>query len=208
MGSTRRNLVTLIVLAISLCAVGTAHAENRVSYPALPQPTCTAIHGGKFCRAVEHRKAIRAVRQKERRQAARANVKLHISRRPLSWDVNRLWRQNHWERHRLAYLRSLPSSYCLGETGNRLIGCRIVQARGWSAGEWAMLDWQWGFESGWQVHDRNSSGCDGIPQACPRSKLWSQDDARLQILWGLHYIDGTYGSMQAAYDHERAYDWY
>lgn len=212
MGSTRRYIVLVIVSLLGVFAVGTATSQARSASPNAPATvSCRALHVGaeRYCKAIEHRHAIRIIRKKERREAARAAVPLKISHRPLSWKVGTLWRQNHWERHRLAHLEGLPSSYCTGETGNRLIGCQIVLARGWSAGQWQMLDWQWGYESGWQTSDPNSLGCDGIPQACPFSKMGcGHDDAVCQIRWGLDYIDGRYGSIEAAYHVERTQGWY
>ncbi|MGH3169185.1 MAG: hypothetical protein ACRDN0_25310 [Trebonia sp.] len=82
------------------------------------------------------------------------------------------------------------------------------------AGQFSCLDSLWERESGWNVSAENpSSGAHGIPQALPGSKMASagpdwQTDAETQIKWGLSYIDSTYGSPCAAWDHEEADGWH
>jgi hypothetical protein len=84
---------------------------------------------------------------------------------------------------------------------------------GWSSGQFSCLDPLWGQESGWSVTAANPDGAYGIPQALPGSKMASagpdwQSDAATQIKWGLEYIQATYGSPCAAWDHELATGWY
>lgn len=81
-------------------------------------------------------------------------------------------------------------------------------------GQFGCLDQLWERESGWNVHAENpGSGAYGIPQALPGARMaaagpgW-QDDAATQIRWGLDYIDSTYGSPCAAWDHEQGIGWY
>jgi hypothetical protein len=84
---------------------------------------------------------------------------------------------------------------------------------GWS-GQFSCLDSLWNVESGWNPTAENpNSGAYGIPQALPGSKMASagpdwQTDAATQILWGLQYIQSTYGSPCAAWSHEEATGWY
>jgi hypothetical protein len=84
---------------------------------------------------------------------------------------------------------------------------------GWS-GQFSCLDSLWNVESGWNPTAENpNSGAYGIPQALPGSKMASagpdwQTDAATQILWGLQYIQATYGSPCAAWSHEEATGWY
>lgn len=217
MESTRKNLIVgMLVFVFCSLAVGTAGAQARSASPNRPVIACRVVHEGalQFCLAVEHRKAIRTIRTMERREAVRAAVSLRIGRHPLSWNVTKLRRANHWERHRLAHLRTLPSSYCLGQTGTRLIGCQILQARGGTASDWSDLEWMWSKESGWQSWDPNSSGCNWIPQACPESKIPRDRGPKLppsipmQVKWGLGYIDGRYGSIANAAAFWRSHSWY
>ncbi len=90
---------------------------------------------------------------------------------------------------------------------------QLLSSRG-EAGQFGCLDSLWGRESGWQVSASNaSSGAYGIPQALPGSKMASvgpdwQSNAATQILWGLGYIDGRYGSPCAAWSHSQANGWY
>jgi hypothetical protein len=85
---------------------------------------------------------------------------------------------------------------------------------GWSSSQFSCLDPLWAHESGWSVTAYNAgSGAYGIPQALPGSRMASagpdwQTNAATQIRWGLEYIQGTYGSPCAAWDHEQATGWY
>jgi hypothetical protein len=85
---------------------------------------------------------------------------------------------------------------------------------GWSAGQFSCLDALWNVESGWNPTAENpNSGAYGIPQALPGSKMASagpdwQTNPATQILWGLQYIQSTYGSPCAAWSHEEATGWY
>src|SRR5690606_13516464 len=82
---------------------------------------------------------------------------------------------------------------------------------GWSGdGEQWCLTALWNRESGWRTNAYNaSSGAYGIPQALPGSKMaavgpdW-RTNYETQIIWGLVYIDGRYGSPCAAWEHSEA----
>jgi hypothetical protein len=69
-------------------------------------------------------------------------------------------------------------------------------------------------ESGWNVSATNAStGAYGLGQALPGSKMASvgadwQTDATTQIKWALSYMDGRYGSPNAAWTFWQAHNWY
>jgi hypothetical protein len=70
----------------------------------------------------------------------------------------------------------------------------------------------WNRESGW-VRTRSNyggSGAYGIPQALPGSKMgpgW-QSDGKVQIHWGLGYIDDRYGTPCNANAAQASQNWY
>jgi hypothetical protein len=81
------------------------------------------------------------------------------------------------------------------------------------SGQYSCLFNLWEQESGWNATAENASGAYGIPQALPGSKMASagpdwETDATTQIKWGLGYIQSTYGTPCAAWDHEEADGWY
>lgn len=94
---------------------------------------------------------------------------------------------------------------------NRRLGAYMAAKRGWTGEQWQCLDTLWGDrESGWRTDAHNASGAHGIPQALPGYKMgpgW-ESDARVQIRWGLGYIDGRYGTPCGALAHSYAYNWY
>ena len=90
----------------------------------------------------------------------------------------------------------------------------MVMARGWSTGEFDCLVALWNRESHWNVYSNNtSSGAYGIPQALPGSKMasagadWATNPAT-QIIWGLGYITGRYGTPCGAWGHSQSSGWY
>jgi resuscitation-promoting factor RpfB len=91
------------------------------------------------------------------------------------------------------------------------IAQKLVKARGWSNTQFDCLVTLWNHESGWRVHAGNSSsGAYGIPQALPGSKMgpgW-QDDATVQITWGLGYIANRYGTPCGAWSVWQGQGWY
>ena len=63
------------------------------------------------------------------------------------------------------------------------------------------------------MYASNPSGAYGIPQALPGSKMSSAGadwatSARTQIIWGLGYIAGRYGTPCGAWAHVEANGWY
>jgi hypothetical protein len=79
---------------------------------------------------------------------------------------------------------------------------------GWS-GQFPALQALWNQESGWNAYAVNpSSGAYGIPQSLGHGHPYALGDYKAQIIWGLNYILGRYGSPNAAWAHERAFGWY
>lgn len=89
-----------------------------------------------------------------------------------------------------------------------------VTSRGWDYNQFSCLVKLWERESNWRWNATNrSSGAYGIPQALPASKMASagadwRTNPETQILWGLGYIDGRYGSPCAALLHSDVNNWY
>lgn len=82
----------------------------------------------------------------------------------------------------------------------------LLPSFGWGMGQWAPLVMLWNKESGWNPQARNpSSGAAGIPQDISGNFHGGYQG---QILWGLNYIRGRYGSPSGAWAHEVAYNWY
>jgi hypothetical protein len=84
---------------------------------------------------------------------------------------------------------------------------------GWGSDQFSCLSSLWTKESGWNYKAYNPSGASGIPQALPGSKMssvaadWSTN-ATTQVIWGLRYISGSYGTPCAAWSHSQAVNWY
>jgi hypothetical protein len=99
------------------------------------------------------------------------------------------------------------------DTGARSGSAAVAQAyarsilpRGWS---WPALVALWNQESGWNSYAVNpTSGAYGIPQSLGHGHPYNLGDYKAQIIWGLNYISGRYGSSQAAWAHEIANNWY
>lgn len=86
------------------------------------------------------------------------------------------------------------------------LGQQLAAARGWTGSEWSALYALWSHESGWDPYAKNpSSGACGIPQFLP-CRDWG--DPQAQILDGLAYISGRYGTPGAALSHWSSYGWY
>ncbi|WP_112136345.1 aggregation-promoting factor C-terminal-like domain-containing protein [Glycomyces dulcitolivorans] len=106
----------------------------------------------------------------------------------------------------------IPSS-CDEFSGNRATGCAITLERGYDLEQFACLELLWSKESGWNELAENSLGAYGIPQSYPGSKMASEgDDWRTnpvtQILWGLGYIEGKYGTPCDAWAYSEAEGFY
>lgn len=116
--------------------------------------------------------------------------------------------------------------------GPQNIARMLLSRFGWAASQMGPLILLWNRESGWNPNARNpSSGAYGIAQAlghgtgcsgasngtneygpqgisCSQAQQANSGQAGPQILWGLSYIKGRYGSPAAAWQHETQYGWY
>jgi hypothetical protein len=103
--------------------------------------------------------------------------------------------------------------------GNVALGQRLAGQRGWGGGaQWNCLYDLWTRESGWSnTADNSQSGAYGIAQALghgPTNQYPAgpanppTSSASAQIVWGLAYIAGRYGTPCAAWDHEETHSWY
>jgi hypothetical protein len=85
----------------------------------------------------------------------------------------------------------------------------LLPSFGWPAGEMGALVALWNRESGWNPWAVNaSSGAYGIPQSLGHGHPYNLGDYKAQIIWGLQYIAGRYGSPGAAWAHELSHGWY
>lgn len=90
----------------------------------------------------------------------------------------------------------------------------MVMAKGWGQSEFDCLVALWNKESHWNVYAHNkNSGAYGIPQALPGEKMatagadWATNPTT-QIVWGLGYIAGRYGTPCGGWGHSQAKGWY
>jgi hypothetical protein len=95
----------------------------------------------------------------------------------------------------------------------KAIASQLLSAKGWGNKQYNCLVSLWDRESGWNVYAANPSGAYGIPQARPGNKMASagpnwQSNAKTQILWGLSYIEGRYGTPCGAWAHSQSTGWY
>jgi len=84
----------------------------------------------------------------------------------------------------------------------------------WETKQYQCLVTLWNRESGWHSNAHNkSSGAHGIPQSLPGNKMakfgknW-KTDPKVQIRWGLHYIQNRYSTPCSALNHSYSYGWY
>ena len=110
---------------------------------------------------------------------------------------------------------TVSSSAAVQPSGSpQQVALAMLGSFGWSSSQFSCVVSLWARESGWNIYASNpSSGAFGIPQALPGSKMASagadwQSNAATQIRWGLGYIQQTYGSPCAAWDHSEAVGWY
>lgn len=102
---------------------------------------------------------------------------------------------------------------CSGYSGNRAIGCALLEWAGFGLDQMDCLEKLWTKESGWRVEAANPSGAYGIPQALPGNKMaaygddW-QTNPETQVKWGLQYIKGKYGTPCDGWAYFQANGWY
>lgn len=89
----------------------------------------------------------------------------------------------------------------------------IMSAAGIPAGQQPYADYVISHESKWRANARNASGCAGLGQACPGSKLaaacpnWEVDPV-CQMRYFSGYANGRYGSWQGAYNAWQRQHWW
>jgi hypothetical protein len=91
----------------------------------------------------------------------------------------------------------------------------MAQRYGWkSTAQFRCLVTLWSYESHWNYRAHNyRSGAHGIPQALPGSKMrhagrdWRTNPVT-QVIWGLGYVKGRYGTPCGAMSHYRRHGWY
>ena len=133
------------------------------------------------------------------------------SRRAGRWDRVRYWRAV-----RVRAKRERRCAYPGGTVTRNIRLGRCMAARApyrWRGAQWQCLRVLWHRESGWRHWARNpTSGAYGIVQALPASKLYAAGraihTARVQIRWGLRYVERRYGSPCAALRWHDARGWY
>ena len=91
------------------------------------------------------------------------------------------------------------------------LGKSMAAGYGWKGSNWRSLYNLWMKESNWNPRAVNpDSGATGIPQLNPNfhtvPRNWS--NPRVQIGWGLNYINGRYGNPNAAWAHSEKVGWY
>ena len=105
----------------------------------------------------------------------------------------------------------------MGDSGARTHSAAVAQAYaasllsmyGWGQDQMGPLIRLWNQESGWNAYAVNpASGAYGIPQSLGHGHPYNLGDYKNQIVWGLNYIRGRYGSPAAAWAHEVANNWY
>lgn len=89
-----------------------------------------------------------------------------------------------------------------------------LASKGMGDSEFQCLVTLWNHESGWNFQATNSSsGAYGIPQSLPGSKMASagadwQTNPQTQIIWGVSYITGRYGTPCGAMSIWNTRGWY
>ena len=113
-----------------------------------------------------------------------------------------------------AAVSSAPAAGTPDPDSAQAVALGIIASRGWGQDQYNCLVSLWNRESHWNVYANNtSSGAYGIPQALPGEKMASagadwQTNPATQIIWGLGYIEGRYGSPCGAWAHSEDRGWY
>lgn len=103
---------------------------------------------------------------------------------------------------------------CDAYSGNKAAGCARLLDHGFGLDQMPCLESLWDKESGWNHLAHNpGSGAYGIPQALPGEKMASvgddwQTNPNTQIIWGLSYISGRYGTPCDAWAYSEANGFY
>lgn len=105
---------------------------------------------------------------------------------------------------------SVPAQSGSAAAAQKFAAAHLAQF-GWGQNQMPPLISLWNEESGWNANVTNaSSGAYGIPQALGKGHPYNLGDYANQVLWGLNYIKGRYGSPAAAYAFENSHSpaWY
>jgi len=109
---------------------------------------------------------------------------------------------------------SVPGSEVNDPAAAQAFAFAQLAAWGFGSDQNSCLLWLWNRESGWRTNAYNaSSGAYGIPQSLPGSKMGNyaadwRTNYETQVMWGLLYIDGRYGSPCSAWAHSQSTGWY
>ena len=109
---------------------------------------------------------------------------------------------------------SVPGSDVNNPAAAQAFAFAQLAAWGFGSDQNSCLLWLWNRESGWRTNAYNaSSGAYGIPQSLPGSKMGNyaadwRTNYETQVMWGLLYIDGRYGSPCSAWAHSQSTGWY
>lgn len=200
--SCQENPIRKITVAISLALTVAAAAGAQQSPPDRPQ--CERVY-----HVAEYRALAKRVYRFERVTPRPLYRLLHMRQCAASSPALRAMQKITLRQRTARITRRMIN--CGSPACNRRLGKHMARAHGWTGQQWGCLDTLWGGrESGWRTDAHNDSGAHGIPQALPGSKMgpgW-ESDARVQIRWGLGYIDGRYGTPCAALAHSYATNWY
>jgi len=97
---------------------------------------------------------------------------------------------------------------------NAELGHKLMLEAGFGEDQWPCLYNLWARESGWRTEAGNPySGAYGIPQSLPASKMGSvaadyMTNPATQIIWGLGYVSGRYGTPCGAWEFFLSRNWY
>lgn len=206
------------LLLAALCAIALMAVFAQADAPTTPQTPATSTTGTQtlakkprcvVSQATQRRYVQRVYRRNViSKKALRHLVRMRACARSPKAARNMLKVQRRQSAIRQVRLRSL----CGTPVCNKNLGRILATKRGWGGVQFTCLDRLWGDrESGWDRHaDNPDSDAYGIPQALPGSKMgpgW-QDNAMVQISWGLSYIAGRYGTPCGALSHSYARGWY
>ncbi len=105
--------------------------------------------------------------------------------------------------------------YTAGTADPKSMARQILQSKyGYGADQFSCFNNIIMRESAWDIHATNAgSGAYGIPQALPGSKMatvasdWRTNPAT-QIIWGVQYMKGRYGSPCGAWGFKSSHGWY
>ena len=110
--------------------------------------------------------------------------------------------------------KGLPNKMSNSVAQNRRLAKSVINKRysQWNQKDYRDLVSLWNRESGWRANaDNPTSSAYGIPQAMLSVHNVGKDfmhSPLAQILWGLRYIKGRYGSPSGAWAHSQQTGWY